>query len=178
VDYIYLVASLPRLELTGAPPISSAALLVAGDGILRPDHWEDLRAIVEDRPQDVVAPEGRRLVDEESRLRAALARARAQRAGAELPAMTHRQAEYDPRAAEVAARAMALEDPLERELALARHRWASLDAAATFPAFGVQAVFAYALKLRLAEKWTAMSDEAGLDAAHRVVDKNIAGCGL
>ena len=40
-----------------------------------------------------------------------------------------------------------------------------LDEAASQPAFGVQAVFAYALELRIVEKWSALSDAAGLDVA-------------
>jgi hypothetical protein len=73
---------------------------------------------------------------------------------------------------------MAVEDPLERELLLDRHRWALLDAAAAQPAFGVQAVFAYAFKLRIVEKWTALSDQGGLDVALQVVESNLVGSAL
>jgi hypothetical protein len=118
----------------------------------------------------VRSPEARSLVDAELRLRSALARLRAQRAGADpgtLPAAP------DVRAADVAARAMATDGPLERELLLDRYRWELLEAAAAFPAFGVQAVFAYALKLRLVEKWSAMDDEAGLAIARGIVADNV-----
>jgi hypothetical protein len=60
---------------------------------------------------------------------------------------------------------------------LDRHRWDLLEAAAV-PGFSVQAVFAYALKLRLAEKWSAMNDEAGMAAMRGVIDDNVARCGL
>jgi len=178
VEYVYLVASLPHLELTGAPPFTSAELLLSCGGVLRQDHWEDLRAIVEGRPQDARAPEARRFVDAETQLRDALARIRAQRAGVDYVAHARRHAGFDTRAEEAAARAMAVEDPLERELLLDRHRWALLDAAASRPAFGVQAVFAYAFKLRIVEKWTALSDQAGLDVALRVVEDNLVGSSL
>jgi len=178
VEYVYLVVSLPHLDFAGAPPFTSTELLSSCGGVLRQDHWEDLRAIVEDRPQDVRAPEGRRLVDAEWRLRNALARIRAQRAGVDYAARSRRGAAFDARADEVAARAMAVEDPLERELVLDRHRWALLDEAASQPAFGVQAVFAYAFKLRIVEKWTALSDQAGLDVARQVVEANLVGSSL
>ena len=178
MEYVYLVVSLPHLDVAGAPPFTSAALLFSCGGVLRQDHWEDLRAIVEERPQDVRAPEGRRLVDAETQLRNALARIRAQRAGAEYAARSRRRATFDARADEVAARAMAVEDPLAREMLLDRHRWAVLDQAAAQPAFGVQAVFAYAFKLRIVEKWTAMSDEGGLDVALQVVESNLVGSAL
>jgi hypothetical protein len=53
-----------------------------------------------------------------------------------------------------------------------------LDEIAAQPAFGVQAVFAYGSKLRLVEKWSALSVEGGLDVALRVVESNLAGCAL
>jgi len=178
VEYVYLVTSLPHLDFAGAPPFTSAELLFSCGGVLRQDHWEDLRAIVADRPRDVRAPEARRLVDAETRLRSALARIRAQRAGVDYAADAHPQAGFEARADEVAARAMAVADPLEREMLLDRHRWALLDEAASQPAFGVQAVFAYAFKLRLVEKWAALSEQGGLDVALQVVESNLAGCAL
>jgi hypothetical protein len=178
VEYVYLVVSLPRLDLAGAPPLTSSELLSSCGGVLRQDHWEDLRAIVAERPQDVRAAEGRRLVDAETQLRNALGRIRAQRAGVEYAAGAHRHAGFDSRAEEVAARALAVEDPLERELVLDRHRWALLDQAAAQPAFGVQAVFAYAFKLRLVEKWAALSEQRGLDVALQVVESNLVGSSL
>jgi hypothetical protein len=178
VEYVYLVVSLPHLDVAGAPPFTSAELLFSCGGVLRQDHWEDLRAIVEQRPQDVRAPEGRRLVGVETQLRNALARIRAQRAGVGYAARSHSHAGFDARADEVAARAMAVADPLEREMLLDRHRWALLDEAASQPAFGVQAVFAYAFKLRIVEKWTALSDQGGFDVALQVVEGNLVGSSL
>lgn len=178
MEYVYFVASLPSLTLSGPPPFTSPELLAAAAGVLRDDHWEDLRALLEDRRGDVRSPEARELVAAETRLRSALARLRAQRAGAE-PAPTARALEVpDARASVVAARAMALDDPLERELSLDRFRWELLDATAAFPAFGVQAVFAYALKLRLAEKWSSMDEDAGFAAVEDIVTDNVARCGL
>ncbi len=178
MEYVYFVASLPALTLTGAPPLSSPDLVAAAGGVLRDDHWQDLRALVEDRPRDACSPEARELVAAETRLRSALARLRARRAGVEPGAAARKLEVPDARAADVAARAMALDDPLERELLLDRYRWELLDAAAAFPAFGVQAVFAYALKLRLAEKWSAMSEDSGLAVAREIVEDNVARCGL
>jgi len=178
VEYVYFVSSLPRLELTGPAPFPSEELLRAAGGVLRRDHWEDLEAILEDRPRDVVSPEARDLVGAERRLRVALARARAHRAGAELSLAGLPEAEFDARAAELAARVMSATDPLERELLLDRARWEHLEEASAFPAFGAQAVFAYAIKLRMVEKWSAMSDEAGLELAVRIADDNLVAGGL
>ena len=64
---------------------------------------------------------------------------------------------------------MELDDPLERELALDRLRWTLLDELAVSQAFGFQAVLAYGLKLRLAEKWAAMDEAEGLRVAAGIV---------
>lgn len=175
MEYVYLVASLPVLGLTDPPPLTSVELLAATAGVLRPDHWEDLKAIVEDRPWDVRDPDGRRFAELDTQLRNAVARLRARRAGADYDARDHEHAGYDTRCETVAVQAMSLDDPLARELALDRFRWTLLDEIATFPAFGVQAVFAYGFKLRLAEKWAAMSEERGLDAATAIVERALAG---
>jgi hypothetical protein len=178
MEYAYLVASLPRLELGRSLPLSAEEFLFACAGVLQRDHYEDVRAIVEDRPADVRAAEGRRHLDTEIQLRNAVARIRSRRAGAEAAAASRPHAGFDVRVEEAAARAMAAEDPLERELVLDRHRWALLDELASLPAFGVQAVLAYAFQLLLVRKWASLSEELGLAVLDQVVADNLAGAGL
>jgi hypothetical protein len=178
VEYVYFMASLPSLTLTAPPLLSSRDMVTAAGGVLREDHRQDLRALAEGRPQDARSPEARALVDAEARLRAALAKLRARRAGAESAGSAASRPLPDTGAANAAAGALALDDPLDRELFLDRYRWELLDAAAAIPGFGVQAVFAYALKLRLAEKWSAMNDEAGMAVVRSISDDNAVRCGL
>ena len=175
MEYVYLVASLPSLELTATPRISSEELLASSAGVLRPDHREDLRSVLEDRPHDVRAPEVRPYLDAETQLRNAIARLRAARAGTAHDAGAHPFAGYDARCVSVAERAMELDDPRERELTLDRLRWTLLDELAAAPPFGFQAVLAHGLKLRLAEKWAAVDEAEGLQVAAGVVDAALAG---
>jgi hypothetical protein len=70
---------------------------------------------------------------------------------------------------------MELDDPLDRELALDRLRWTLLDELAVAAPFGLQAVLAYGLKLRLAEKWAAMDETEGLRIAAGIADAALAG---
>jgi hypothetical protein len=51
--------------------------------------------------------------------------------------------------------------PLERERALDRVRWNLLDELAGFDPFDSATALAYALKLRITERWHAVSDERG-----------------
>ena len=179
MEYIYLVASLPRLELTTPPRLSSEELLAASAGLLRADHREDLGAVLGDRLEEVGAPEFRPFRDAETQLRNALARLRAARAGVAYDAGAHPHGDYDARCDEVAGRAMELEDPLARELLLDEHRWALLDEIAVPAPYGIQGVLAYGVKLRLAEKWTGQIDAAeGLRVAARLADEALAGSAL
>ena len=178
MEYVYLVASLPTLALTAAPRISSDSLLASSAGVLRPDHWEDLRAIVEDRPQDVRGSELRPYRDADTQLRDALARIRAARAGAAYDPGAHAYGGYDVRCVDAAERALELDDPLERELLLDGLRWTLLGELALSPPFGFQAVLAYALKLRLAEKWAAMDEAEGLRIAAGLADRTLEGATL
>lgn len=175
MEYVYFLAGLPRLELTDPPPLSSQQLLAAADGVVRADHREELRAILEDRAGDVRHPEARRYLDLDTQLRNALARLRARRAGAEYDARAHPHEGFEVGCETAAAQAAALADPLAREQALDRFRWAALDALATMPAFGLQALFAYGFKLRLCEKWAAMDERRGLEVLDEVVGREVAG---
>lgn len=175
MEYVYLVASLPLLELTATPRISAAELLASAAGVLRPDHLKDLRSVLEDRPQDVRAPELRSYWDADTQLRDALARIRAARAGATYDVHAHPFDGFDGRCVDAAERAMELDDPRERELLLDSLRWTLLEELAAFPSFGFQAVLAYALKLRLAEKWAAMDEAAGLRIAAGLADRALEG---
>ena len=175
MEYVYLVASLPQLELTTPPRLTSGALLASSAGVLRDDHWEDLRAVLEGRLDDVSAPELRPYRDAETQLRDSLARLRAARAGASYDTGAHPHG-YDARCHEVAARAMELADPLARELMLDRLRWTLLDELVVPAPFGVQAVLAYGIKLRLTEKWSVQVDAAqGLRIATDLADEALAG---
>lgn len=178
MEYVYLVASLPTLALTAAPRMSSDALLASSAGVLRADHLEDLRAIVEDRPQDVRASELKPYWDADTQLRDALARIRAARAGASYDVRSHPFGGFDARCVSAAERAWELDGPLERELLLDGLRWTLLGELAASPPFGFQAVLAYALKLRLAEKWAAMDEAEGLRIAAGLADRALAGVTL
>jgi hypothetical protein len=178
VQYIYLVASLPRLELTAPPSLSSEELLATSAGVLRADHWDDLSAVLGDRPGAVRSPKARAYLDADVQLRNALARLRAARAGAAYDPGAHPLGGHDARCAQVAERAMELDDPLARELLLDELRWTLLDELALTAPYGVQAVLAYGFKLRLAEKWAALDQAEGLRTAAGLAEAALAGSTL
>jgi hypothetical protein len=169
VEYAYLVASLPRLVLGEAPPLTTTELVRMSEGVLSGDDWAQLRALVSGRYDGIADGPTRRYLDAEIQLRNALTQARAARASVDSAPHLRPHAAVDARAQEAAARAMAVDDPLERELMLDRHRWALLEELAALPAYGVQAVLGYALRLGIVEKWWGLTDEQGVDLANKAI---------
>ena len=180
MEYIYLVASLPRLELTTPPRLSSERTAAppppASCEPTTGKTWARCSATGSKKSR---APEFAPFRDAETQLRNALARLRAARAGVAYDPGAHPHGDYDARCDEVAGRAMELDDPLARELLLDEHRWALLDEIAVPAPYGIQGVLAYGVKLRLAEKWTGQIDAAeGLRVAARLADEALAGSAL
>ena len=118
-----------------------------------------------------------RSVDAETQLRNALARIRAARAGAAYAARAHppRRIRHALRGRGRAGHGSSTTRSSASSL-LDRHRWALLDeTGGRCRAFGVQAVFAYAFKLRLVEKWAALRrGRRPRIAAAQVVERNLA----
>ncbi len=158
MEYVYLVASLPALELTTAPRITSAELLASSAGRPAAGSLGGSPRDLEDRPHDVRAPELAPYLDADTQLRNARGpSARGARRRRVRRAALHPADGFDARCAAVAARAMELDDPLERELVLDRLRWTLLDELAVSAGRSAsRRCFAYGLKLRLVEKWAAM----------------------
>lgn len=174
MEYAYLVASLPVLTFGAEVPTTSAQFAAACEGPLREDHLADIRAIMAGRPEAARHPAVKWYVARETQLRSALARARAQRAGVDPQRYLHPFSGYDMQTDDVVAQAVNTPDPLERTLALDRHRWRLLDQMVGAETFGVAAVFAYAFKLLLAERLQSLSEAEGTRTAETVVHDSLA----
>jgi len=178
VDCTYIVTSLPYLDFTGPPSMSPAAFVDYCEGLLAPADHEALRRVVAGDLGAVQHPAMQRYAARETQLRNAVAKIRAARAGADAERALREHPGWDISVEEGAVQAMAMPDPLERERALDRIRWRMLDELALMPAFGVQAVYAYALKLRLLEKWQKLSDEHGTETVAQIIEQNVVGISL
>lgn len=160
MSYYYFVASLPALVLGAPPPWTSAQFESDAARLLPPDAAAQLRAMGEGRdvPGDAFVARWR---DHETQLRNAVARTRAARLGMDAAPHIRPHGGFSASLEMAVVDAYAKPNPLERELALDRCRWQFLDDAARPAPFGFPALQAYALKLRMAERWAAMTDEAG-----------------
>lgn len=164
----YLLASLPALDLENAPALTPDAFSQLCREQLGPADAAAADALVEDRDAD--HPFVRAWRDRDTILRNAVARQRASRRNVD-PALSHKptvgcdlRIEHDVEAAFQSA------DPLVRERQLDRIRWRVADELQGPDPMTAQAVLAYAIKLRLACRWAALTPDAGRAAAAALTD--------
>jgi hypothetical protein len=117
-----------------------------------------LAELVEPGSGRAVNPFVRAWRDKETQLRNAVAKLRAERLQRDASPYLHEHEGQDTRVEKAASEAFGGKTPMDRELALDRFRWNQIEETAGFNPFATEAMLAYALKLRLAERW------AGLDA--------------
>lgn len=173
-QYPYVVVSLPLLEFGGEPPMTADELIDHCAELVQPDDLAALRLVAAGRLEEVRQLAVRRYLQRDMQLRNAVARQRAGRVGVDAARYLRPHEGWDVETEDVATQAMSVIDPLERDLLLDRLRWRWLEEMAAMPAFGVQAIHSYALRLRILEKWQARTDERGAAVAGRIIDSNIA----
>jgi len=171
--FTYLLASLPTLKLTEAPNLSAEAFLASCERFVSVAGQADLQAVfspTEDPPSTAVAATW---LAWETQWRNAVAQQRAARRRLEASPYLRSHPGYRVDIALRVAEAYARETPLARELALTELCWRLLDELALQDSWGLAALYAYAVKLRLAWRWAGLTDEAGwvaLEAAVRQLE--------
>jgi hypothetical protein len=161
MKYYYLVTSLPAVELTEAPQLAMAAFLAACALHLPPAERDEVSALAQGDWSGARSPAALAWIDAETQIRNAVARARAAKTGVD-PA-PHQRPQREVRLWLEAAVETALSrpGPLERELALDQLRFAVLEEIARSEPFGLPALLAYGVKLRLALRWSSLDEETG-----------------
>jgi hypothetical protein len=172
MNYYYLAASLPTLSLDSAPLISPDAFRVLCRQHLTPADREAMEEVLDFDPAGA-APRGavaREWFAAETCLRNAIVRVRAARLQRDAAASLRPESGYESTAERAVSEAYARGTPAERELALDRHRWHTLEALAGFDPFALRALMAYGLKLKLADRWARLTEEQGMRAADAIVN--------
>ena len=160
--YYYFAASLPALSMDAPPPLTMAHFLRLCDEHL--DAGD--RGILD----QLVGPAGPGAASHaflaawhniQTQILNAVARQRAARLRVDPTPYIRAQEGIDMAIEKGVADAFSKPTPQDRELALDRLRWQLVSGLAGFDPFASAAIFSYAMRLRLAERWNAMSAEQG-----------------
>ncbi|HCF94390.1 MAG TPA: hypothetical protein DEW46_04960 [Verrucomicrobia bacterium] len=172
MSYYYLAASLPMLSLDGEPPISLEDFLNRCDEHLSKKDSTALDALFSKHDTASRHTFVRAWRDRETQLRNAIVRVRAQRQSLDPASFLHHQDGFDSSVEKAVADAFSRANPLERERALDRVRWATAEELSGFDPFTGSAILAYALKLNIALRWASQDSAAGLQQAQTLVARN------
>ena len=175
MEYPYVVASLPMLNLGERPPFTTQEFLFKCEGALQAKDLRCLRRMLAGEAASCRQPFAQAWNRCETQLRLAIAHVRAGRLGVERPEDVAKYRTLDPDAQRVVVDAFAKTHPLERERVLDEYRWHLLNELAFQDAFGLATVLAFGLKLQIADRWADLGTDRGEKAfeehAARIAEK-------
>jgi hypothetical protein len=171
MKYYFFAATLPLLSMEGPPPFSMVEFRARCTEHLTADDSEALAAVMGDTA-GAATSHGfvRKWRDLDTAVRNAVARARAARLQRDAAPYLRPQAGVDVQLEKGVADAFQKTSPLDRERALDRLVWNRLDDAAGHDPFDGKAILAYAVRLRILERWSRLDESAG----KRVVMERVA----
>jgi hypothetical protein len=161
MSFYYFIASLPEVTLTAPPPWTMAEFLEEARRLLDPATVAELEAIVADGAEMATSKLAARWRAAETQMRNALARSRAARLDLDASPFLRLHDGFSAYIEQAVIEAFAKSNPLERELSLDRFRWSLLDEWSREEPFGLNGLLAYALKLKVSERWGRFGDEEG-----------------
>jgi hypothetical protein len=165
MSHYYLVSSLPHLTLEGPVPFSAQEFGAMCEGVLSELELADMKLLLglaEGAPQtDVV----RRWLALEKLLTQETARTRADEAGVDLKIVQGYTGVVEPGVAH----AFSVSNPGARELELDKLRWSLVEKLAEDEAYGFAAVVAFAVKLAMVARWSALSAHEGEAKLERLI---------
>lgn len=165
----YLVASLPMLRLGEKPPMDAAAFRAACTGHLSEEELAAVDAVLENREPPAGAASS--LWNSEVQLRDAVARVRAKNRGIDAARFLRPHDGFSVSIEKMVTDAFTRPNPLEQGMELDRARWVLADELALNDPFGLPGVLAFALKVRLAERWARLDEAAGQARVEELIDQ-------
>lgn len=157
----YLVASLPTLALGEPPSWPPGEMIARCASMLDDAQLAELRLVLDGRESEAASEFARRWLHADTQLRNAVARVRAARHSLEAQPYLREHEGFDVSLEKGVTDAYAKPNPLERALELDRLRWKLLDSLVLDEPFSFAAVLAWAVKLRMVERWAALTEEEG-----------------
>jgi len=169
-NYRYLTASLPSFPAEGPAPYSPEDFLFHCQGVLDAGELSDLSAVLSGEPERGQSAFCAAWAALEAQIRNAVAKARGAKLGVEAKPFLKPHKGYRVWVDKEVADALAKPNPLACELALDEVRRKAAEDLARECGGGLADVLAFAVRLRLAWRWGAMTEEAGRAKLDALVD--------
>lgn len=168
--YWYLVASLPTVRIGETPAMSTEEFRAACTGHLSADELAAVNAVLENREPPAVEP-APAWWNGEVQLRDAVVRVRAKNRGTDAARFLRPHGGFSVSIEKAVTDAFTRPNPLEQEMDLDRARWGLADELALTDPFGFPAVLAFAVKVRIAERWAAMDEKTGTENVEQLIEQ-------
>jgi hypothetical protein len=167
-DHWYLVSSLPTLRIGEKPPMGREAFRAACVGWLSEDELGLIDAALENR-EPAMAGCASAWWNTEVQLRDAVVRVRAKNRNTDASPFIKPHEGFSATIEKMVTDAFTRPDPLEQEMDIDRARWSLVEELAVFEPFGFAAILAFAVKVRIAERWAGMEDATGQERVEEFV---------
>ena len=169
--YQYLVSSLPALSLEAPPPFSPDEFRFKCQGVLSKGDLAELDLLLAGKSAEGRAAFSRAWAGGDAQIRNTAAKTRGAKLGVEAKPFLKSHSGYAVWLDKEVTDALAKASPLAREMGLDLARWKFVEDLARADASGLPAVLAFAVKLMLATRWSAMKEEAGRERLEQLVSQ-------
>ena len=168
-EHWYLVASLPHLRFGEKPPMDGAGFRASCVGHLSGEEMATIEAILENREPKAGGTPAVQWWNAEVQLRDAVVRLRAKNRGTDGTQFLKPFEGFSATIEKMVADALSRSNPLEQEEDVDRIRWMLADELALTQPFGFSGVLAFAIKVRIAERWAEFDEEAGKEKVEELI---------
>ena len=169
--YHYLVSSLPALSLEAPPPFSPEEFRFKCQGVLSKGDLAELDLLLAGQSAEGRTAFSKAWAGGDAQIRNTAAKARGAKLGVEAKPFLKSHSGYAVWLDKEVTDALAKASPLAREMGLDLARWKFVEDLARTDASGLPAVLAFAVKLMLATRWSAMKEEAGRERLEQLVSQ-------
>lgn len=169
----YLMASLPMIEMGDVPPLSMEEFRHRSIGVLSDSEISALDALLDDGECEECDDEFVRAYKaHEIQMKNVSGRLRAAAWGPDVRFTDKSFPGYDVTFAKMIQDAFAKSNPMEKEQDIDKARFWLVDSLAGVGEGTVKHVYAYAIKLKICERWARLTEAAGDSAVLNVINAN------
>ncbi len=159
MNLIYLISSLPMLNLDAEPPMTKGEFLRKCHDWLRVKDCDTVASLLNNTPSK--HPFVSALMDKETIVRNTLVAIRARASGQDPSLYTRYAHKCNLKIKTEVEDAVSHAKPLQKERNLDRIRWGIIDELGGVDPLSIRTIFAYAAKLAIVTRWSSRSTEAG-----------------